>query len=191
MDEAYMEAEDVFCREFDQPHREEAVSDAPIPVPAERIRPGIQESLDYANANFRGKTLTELKLYVAIAKAYCKGWHDGYDRLRRRPPESPTGDRKVEIQEIREVFDYWVKVSGKARAKLTSDRRIKVRARLKDGYAVDDLKSAIRGNAAGAYVAANGHKYNDLTLICRSGSHVERYMSLDTGQGDVRSKVLG
>lgn len=165
--------------------------EAPIPVPPERIRPGIQESLDYANESFRGKTLTELKLYVAIAKAYCTGWRDGHADGGGDPPESPQGDRKVEIQEIREVFDYWVRTSGKSRAKLTGDRRIKVRARLKDGYSVEDLKAAIRGNAVGAYIDARGTKYNDLTLICRSGAHVERFQSLDNGGGNLREKLLG
>lgn len=167
------------------------MTDAPTPVPTDRIRPGIQPWLDYANDHFRARTLTELKIYVAVAKAYCQGWHDGYIDAGGEAPESPRGDRKVEVQEIREVFDYWVNVSGKARAKLTADRRTKIRARLKDGYSVDDIKKAIRGNAAGAYIDARGHKYNDLTLICRSGSHTERFMSLDTGGGDMKAKVLG
>jgi hypothetical protein len=84
----------------------------------------------------------------------------------------------IEGEQVREVFDEWVEVCGHPRAKLTSDRRSKVRARLKEGYTSVDLKQAVRGAARGAYVDARGHKWDDLTLICRSGANVERFIAL-------------
>lgn len=84
----------------------------------------------------------------------------------------------IEGAQIRTVFDAWVEVCKHPRARLTPDRRSKVRARLKDGYTTCDLIQALHGAARGAYVDARGHKWDDLTLICRSGAFVERFMQL-------------
>lgn len=90
----------------------------------------------------------------------------------------------IEGAQIREVFDAWVEVCKHPRAKLTQDRRTKVKARLKDGYTTVDLIAAVRGAARGAYVDGRGHKWDDLTLICRSGSNVERFIALAGPDGD-------
>lgn len=78
------------------------------------------------------------------------------------------------------VFDHWVKVMGKnAQTLFTKDRKAKVRARLKEGYTVEQLCQAIDGCSRTPHNMGQndqGQLYNDLELICRSGSQVDRFM---------------
>lgn len=90
---------------------------------------------------------------------------------------------------VREVFDYWQQVMEKPKAKLTSDRRAKVKARLAEGYTVADLKAAIDGCRATPHNMGDNDRrrpFNDLTLICRSGSHVERFRDSAEPAANVR-----
>lgn len=84
-----------------------------------------------------------------------------------------------------EIFDYWVEKMGKtSTAKLTSDRKAKIRARLKEGYTVADIKQAIDGCSASPFHMGdnpNGKTYNDLELICRNGSKLEGFMEITSG----------
>lgn len=81
--------------------------------------------------------------------------------------------------EVNEIFDYWVKVMGKNKsAKLTNDRKTKIKTRLKDGYTVDEIKEAIDGCASSAYHMGqndDGKVYDDIALICRTGSKLEGF----------------
>lgn len=95
--------------------------------------------------------------------------------------ESPKRDGRV-----KEVFDHWVERMSKPRARLTADRTAKIQSRLREGFSNEDLKAAIDGCAQSPFhMGANdtGQKHNDITLICRSGSHVERFRDLATGDG--------
>lgn len=81
-----------------------------------------------------------------------------------------------------EVFAYWCETMKKASTtKFTKERLKKVNERLKDGYTVDQLKSAIFGCSVtphnnGTDPKGNGQKYDDLELICRTGTNVERFI---------------
>lgn len=81
--------------------------------------------------------------------------------------------------EVKEIFDYWIQVMGKdGKSKLTKEREGAVKARLKDGYTVDQIKLAIYGCSVTPHNMGqndNGKPYNDLELICRKGSNVERF----------------
>lgn len=78
-----------------------------------------------------------------------------------------------------EIFDYWCKAMKKnAPTKLTAKRKSCIKARLREGYSVDQIKQAIDGCARSSYHMGqnnNGTVYNDLTLICRSGEKVEHF----------------
>lgn len=110
-------------------------------------------------------------------------------RLRGELAKSqPTPD----IEDVRDVFGYWRVECNHPRAKLTADRKAKVRARLRDGYTVDDLKQAVRGATKGAFRDHKGHVWDDLTLICRSGANVERFMQMaGPEQAAIAAKFLG
>lgn len=78
-------------------------------------------------------------------------------------------------RQVRELFDHWREATSHERAKLTSDRASKIRARLRDGYSPADLLRAIDGAAAKPEVV-NGRTYDDLTSIFKGGATVEKYM---------------
>jgi hypothetical protein len=80
---------------------------------------------------------------------------------------------------VREVFVYWQEKMNHPQAKLTKDRQAKIGARLREGFTVDQIKAAIDGcKASGYHMGENDSKavYDDLTLICRAGSFVERFI---------------
>jgi len=80
-----------------------------------------------------------------------------------------------------EVFTYWQKVMKKPpTSRLTDDRRKAVSARLKDGYSVAQIKRAIDGCSKTPHNCgenANHTRYDDLELICRNGSNLERFIA--------------
>lgn len=75
------------------------------------------------------------------------------------------------------VFDYWRERCNHPTAKLTSDRRSKINARLRDGYTVDDLKAAVDGAARAAFVNDQGKRFDDLALICRNGEKLDSFIA--------------
>lgn len=80
------------------------------------------------------------------------------------------------------VFDYWtLKFSKPPQTKFTNDRKAKVMARLKEGYSMEDICKAIDGCANSPHHMGKndtGTVYNDLTLICRTGSKLEQFMAM-------------
>lgn len=79
---------------------------------------------------------------------------------------------------IQTVFAYWARVLEHPGARLTGDREQKIRARLRDGYTVDDMLRAIDGCAASPYHCGENDqktRYDDLTLILRNGSFLEKF----------------
>lgn len=94
------------------------------------------------------------------------------------PPASPDGEDSSSLSVLtREVFDYWKTSMGlNGNARLTADRRQKVVARLKEKITVEEIKRAIDGVAASDFHRKNNH--DDLELICRKGSNVQRYAKL-------------
>jgi hypothetical protein len=85
--------------------------------------------------------------------------------------------------EALQVFEHWVRVRGKLRAKFSPERRRRVLARLADGFSVADLCKAIDGVAKSSHHRGetNGHVYDDLTLICRDVAHVEQFIGFAGG----------
>lgn len=94
--------------------------------------------------------------------------------------------------EERELFEYWKRQVGKPRAQFTRDRQMKIRARLREGYTVADIKQAIQNIANSAFHAGentNGQEYQDLTLVCRNGSKLEHFR--DMGDGSFAEPTKG
>lgn len=80
------------------------------------------------------------------------------------------------------LFDYWREQCGKGVAtKPTPDRIRKVKARLRDGYTVEQIRTAIRGAAAEAFEDERGHRFDDLELICRNGAKLEQFIARGGG----------
>jgi hypothetical protein len=89
---------------------------------------------------------------------------------------------QVAESDAHRVFEEWRRVMGKtAAAKFTPEREKNVRARLKDGYTVDRLFKAIRGNKLSPHHQGQnetGTIYDDLELICRDGKRVEMFEAI-------------
>lgn len=105
------------------------------------------------------------------------------DALKRdRDQDRQTHPKRAQILEC---FELWVERTGKTRSKLSADRFDAVKARLNEGYTVEQIKLAIDGAAAFPYVvngqrAARGHgeRHDDLELVCRGGRRLERLANL-------------
>lgn len=102
----------------------------------------------------------------------------------KEPPTVPAA-ADVPTTDIATVFDYWKHRLGKDRARLTPARRDKIRARLKDGTTIAEIRQAIDGCASSEFHVANGH--TDLELILRSRENVEKFIGRLTAPGP-RSK---
>ena len=81
--------------------------------------------------------------------------------------------------DVFEIFSYWKEVMKMSNNSILNAKRDKaVKARLKEGYTVDQIKLAIVGCSMTPHNMGqndNGKKYNDLELICRDGTNVERF----------------
>lgn len=81
---------------------------------------------------------------------------------------------------ICQVFDYWKQVMNHPQAKLTKDRENKIRMRLNEGYSVEQIKQAVDGCKLSPHHMGENDRntvYDDIELICRSGSKLEGFMN--------------
>jgi hypothetical protein len=87
--------------------------------------------------------------------------------------------RQLEPAEM--VFEFWLQTFNKRPGtKFGPKRRKAVLARLNDGYTVDDLKSAVLGCSITPYNMGSNENltvYNDLELICRDETKVDRFLA--------------
>ena len=94
-------------------------------------------------------------------------------------PLSTSGPK---VDDVRHIFDHWCSAMGKRKsAKMTSDRRTKIQARLRDGYSVADLEQAITNAAADSWTMGDNdrHKaFNDITTLFKGGASVDRYLDM-------------
>jgi len=99
-------------------------------------------------------------------------WIEGGTKPARPVKEEVT--TQVEL----ELFQYWVARFNKPRTRFTPERRRVLRARLRDGYTPEDIRRAIDGCKASPFHNGENDReteYNDITLICRNGTNVERF----------------
>lgn len=79
---------------------------------------------------------------------------------------------------VRRVFRHWQTALDHPNAKATPERISKIRSRLRDGYTQADMIAAIDGCAGSKFHRGeneSGTKYDDLTLILRNGSTLEKF----------------
>lgn len=78
------------------------------------------------------------------------------------------------------IFEYWKAVMSKDNSvKPTAGRMSKIKARLKDGYTEEQIKSAIDGcKSSSHHMGKNdsGKVYDCLTLICRSAEKLDMFI---------------
>ena len=98
-------------------------------------------------------------------------------------PDSHATSGKPDTRVSKNVmvrFDHWVNAMGKraGATKLTPKRIRSISNRLKDGYTVDQIKTAIKNCSTDPFSMGQngrGKSFNDIELICRSGEKLESF----------------
>lgn len=78
------------------------------------------------------------------------------------------------------IFEYWKTTTNRLGAKPLRKRIAAVESRLREGYDEDDIRAAIDGCVGSDFHAGDnpgGTRHDDLSLICRDGTNVERFAS--------------
>lgn len=98
---------------------------------------------------------------------------------------SPKGEEintsQVQHDPIDEVFNYYKIKLKHPRAKLDSRRKSRIRARLREGFSVDDLKKVIDGVLLSPYHMgdnATNTVYDGIQTIFRDAEQVEKFTAL-------------
>lgn len=103
-------------------------------------------------------------------------------RQRRPEPSLTVHEPPKTIDPVVTVYEHWkAAMNLNGHTKLTEGRRRAIRARLNEGYAVEQLLQAVAGCAASEWHQGQNDRkrpYNDLTLICRNGEKVEQFIGL-------------
>jgi hypothetical protein len=99
-----------------------------------------------------------------------------------------------QADDLTAIFDYWCSVMNKrGTAKFTEDRKRAVKARLKEGYTAAHIMQAIDGCSRSDFHMARDGKnttvYDDLAMICKSGSQLEK-LAMNIGAGSMTSGIL-
>ncbi len=90
------------------------------------------------------------------------------------PPGVAVFAAQGERDLVEDIYAHWKIARSKPRARLTENRRVKIRARLREGFSVDDLIRAIDGVAFDPWPGRAQH--DDLTVILRNPEQVERFV---------------
>ena len=104
----------------------------------------------------------------------------------KRRVEESRGEENKEVAPLSnksdtrplEIFEYWCDVMNKKRSAFSPKRKKVIEARLKDGYPVDEIKTAIINCSNTPHNMGrneNNKEYNDIELICRSSEKLEQF----------------
>lgn len=107
------------------------------------------------------------------------------EREEKKTTTSAKADasRPVGPDHARTLFHYWLERTGRNpnQNRLNTSRRSKVKARLRDGYSVEQLRAAIDGIAATPFYTGDndrGQRYDTFDFIMRSGENIEKGIEL-------------
>lgn len=92
-------------------------------------------------------------------------------------------------EDVAAVFNHWRIIMGHQRARMDLARAKVIRARMQDGYSVEDLCIAIDGCAASAFHMGEndrGQIFDSITLILRDADHVDKFIRA----GETAHKLL-
>lgn len=85
----------------------------------------------------------------------------------------------VSPNSTQEIFKYWQTVMNHPKAKLDKKRRSRLEAAFKMGYSAEELKQAIDGCFKTPFNQGQndrGQRYDDIELIFRDASHIDRFI---------------
>jgi len=103
----------------------------------------------------------------------------------RKASAEPDGSARTRAA-VAEVFGCWQTVHGKQRSKLESKRTARIKARLAEGFTVEQLCNAIRGAKKDPFLMGKdpraGRAYDGLETLLRDAAQVERLITLEEGE---------
>jgi len=110
--------------------------------------------------------------------------------------EHKRKERKYTKENIQCIFSFWKEILNHPKSLLDPGRKIKIGARLKEGYTVKQCKQAILGCKASAYhMGANhngkngiGVKYDSIDLIFKKGDKLEQFIGYYEQEKNEESK---
>lgn len=93
---------------------------------------------------------------------------------------SPVNFSKEKLKsDMQEIFQYWQSIMNHPKARLDKKRQQRIKNAL-ELYSKEEIKMAIDGCANNSYNMgknANGQIYDDIELILRDSTHIERYIN--------------
>jgi len=121
---------------------------------------------------------TEGKAKKSESKANHKPITNNQEPLTSNQLEKPLS---AKANPAFDLFKYWCDVMGKnlSTSKLTAKRDKAIKARLKEGYTVEQIKQAIDGCRNDPFSMGQNDRqkpFNDIELICRTGEKLESFM---------------
>lgn len=110
------------------------------------------------------------------------------------PQSSPIKDTKTASRDadIRAVFEEWQSVLNHPNAIYDQKRKRIIKARLEEGFTVEDLKAVPHGVKQSAYHLGDNPgrvRYDGIETIYQSAAHVEKFMALAAQSESSESKV--
>jgi hypothetical protein len=121
----------------------------------------------------------EARVVVASATPLVRAPVEGKGREGKGKGREGDKGAAPPIGETSVIFSYWQKVMNHPQSKLDDKREKLMKARLKDGYTVEQICKAIDGCKISSYHRgenANGTVYDSLDLICRDGAKLDSFI---------------
>lgn len=125
----------------------------------------------------------EIPLYIEPAQLTSPIEPQEPNRIVESADADPTASRAAQA---REVFDFWREHLEHPNAIFKGKRERAVLSRLKDGYTLAQVKLAVKGCRLTPHNMGENdrhQRFDDLELICRDGTHLERFISTAEAKG--------
>jgi len=131
------------------------------------------------SVNLANPDETEGKAKKSESKANHKPITNNQEPLTSNQLEKPM---PAKANPAFDLFKYWCDVMGKnlSTSKLTAKRDKAIKARLKEGYTVEQIKQAIDGCRNDPFSMGQNDRqkpFNDIELICRTGEKLESFFA--------------
>lgn len=100
--------------------------------------------------------------------------------------------RASESDTIAQIFEYWRVCMEKPHARLDAKRRMRIVQRLRDGYTPVQIMAAVDGCAGDDWSRGDndrGVPFDDIELICRDSTRLERFIGLASCPARSRPKA--
>ena len=107
------------------------------------------------------------------------GCESGSESEAKENPQRPLTNKPINplTNDINNVFLFWKETFNKSsRTALKGVRETKIKARLNEGYSVDEIKQAILNISCSQHHIDGG--YTDIELICRNQVNLDKYIAM-------------